>query len=63
MNLGFLVPEKEEEVRRSGTLAPLTYMLQQLSAGGGPKKVRERIFEEYRAKYPGTPPSPPPPHA
>ena len=53
MNLGFLVPEKEEEIRRSGTLAPLTYMLRQLSAGGGPKRVQQRIFEEYRAKYPG----------
>eukprot|EP00667_Euglena_gracilis_P008140 EG_transcript_8229 len=53
VNLGFLKPEKEEEIRKSGTLAPLTYMLQQLSAGGGPKKVRERIFEEYRQKYPG----------
>eukprot|EP00669_Euglena_mutabilis_P007946 TRINITY_DN3110_c0_g1_i1.p1 TRINITY_DN3110_c0_g1~~TRINITY_DN3110_c0_g1_i1.p1 ORF type:complete len:251 (-),score=64.06 TRINITY_DN3110_c0_g1_i1:78-830(-) len=28
-------------------------MLRQLAAGGGPKKVRERVFEEYRQKYPG----------
>jgi len=53
VRLGFLKKEKVDFVRRSGVLEPLKYFLQQASAGGGADKVRERIFDEYRAKYPG----------
>jgi len=53
VNMGFLTADKMEEVRKSGFLEPLTYMLQQLAEGGGPKKVQERIIAEYKAKYPG----------
>ena len=51
--LGFLKQEKLEFVRRSGVLEPLKYFLRQASEGGGAKQVRERIFAEYRDKYPG----------
>jgi len=53
VKLGFLKQERLDTVRASGFLLPLTYMLQQAKQGGGGDKVRERIFEEYRAKYPG----------
>jgi hypothetical protein len=39
--MGFLPADKAEEVKRSGMLEPLTYMLEQLAEGGGPKKVRD----------------------
>jgi len=51
--LGFLKPEKLEFAQRSGVLEPLKYFLAQAGRGGGAKGVRERIFEEYREKYPG----------
>jgi predicted unusual protein kinase regulating ubiquinone biosynthesis (AarF/ABC1/UbiB family) len=51
--LGFLSPEKLEFVRRSGVLEPLKYFLKQVGQGGGAQRFRERIFEEYREKYPG----------
>lgn len=51
--LGFLQKDKIEYVRRSGVLEPLKYFLQQAGEGGGAKGVRERIFAEYREKYPG----------
>lgn len=51
--LGFLKPEKLEFARRSGVLEPLKYFLKQAGKGGGADGVRERIFEEYRAKFPG----------
>ena len=39
VNMGFLAADKKEEVAASGMLEPLTYMLEQLAEGGGPKKV------------------------
>jgi hypothetical protein len=51
--LGFLKPDKLEFARRSGVLEPLKYFLKQAGQGGGAKGVRERIFEDYRSKYPG----------
>ena len=51
--LGFLKPEKLEFASRSGVLEPLKYFLKQANQGGGATGVRDRIFEEYRAKYPG----------
>ena len=51
--MGFLKEEKLEFVRRSGVLEPLKYFLKQAGEGGGAKGVRERIFAEYRSKYPG----------
>ena len=53
VNMGFLTSAKEQEVRESGFLEPLTYMLKQLAEGGGPSKVRDRILAEARSQYPG----------
>jgi len=53
VKLDFLKAEKEEYVRASGFLEPLTYMLKQAGQGGGGKKVRERIIGEFQEKYPG----------
>ena len=53
VQLGFLKAERLDTVRASGFLEPLTYVLQQAGQGGGGKKVRERIFAEYRERYPG----------
>lgn len=51
--LGFLKEERLEFAKRSGVLEPLKYFLRQIGEGGGAKGVRERIFSEYREKYPG----------
>ncbi len=53
VELGFLKPEKLDFAKRSGVLEPLKYFLQQVGKGGGATGVRERIFAEYREKYPG----------
>ncbi len=53
IKLDFLKAERLDTVVASGFLEPLTYILKQAKEGGGGKKVRERIFDEYREKYPG----------
>jgi len=53
VKLGFLKAERLDTVRASGFLEPLTLLLKQAGKGGGGKKVRERIFAEYREKFPG----------
>ena len=50
--IGFLKAERVEIVRASGFLEPLNLLLKQAGKGGGGKKVRERIFTEYREKFP-----------
>lgn len=53
VKLGFLKAEKLEFAKRSGVLEPLKYFLKQAGEGGGGSAVRERIFAEYRERYPG----------
>ncbi len=53
VKLGFLKEDRLESVKSSGFLEPLVYFLQQAKQGGGGEKVRERIFTEFREKYPG----------
>jgi len=53
VKLGFLKKEKLDLLVKTGALEPLYYFLRQANQGGGGSKVRERIYEEYRAKYPG----------
>jgi hypothetical protein len=53
VKLNFLKAEKEEFVRASGFLEPLTYILKQAGQGGGGKKMQERIIGEFKEKYPG----------
>lgn len=52
VKLGFLKEERLETVRSSGFLEPLTYILKQAGQGGGADKVRDRIFSEFRDRYP-----------
>ncbi|GKY99585.1 hypothetical protein MPSEU_000912800 [Mayamaea pseudoterrestris] len=49
--LDFLKADKLDFIRRSGALEPFKYVLKQAGQGGGAKGVRERIFQDYRAKY------------
>lgn len=51
--LGFLKRDKLEFAQRSGVLDPLKYFLKQAGQGGGANGVRDRIFDDYRTKYPG----------
>lgn len=51
--LGFLKRDKLDFARRSGVLDPLKYFLKQAGQGGGANGVRDRIFVEYRDKFPG----------
>lgn len=54
INLQFLREgEQADLIIKSGALEPLYYFLRQANQGGGGSKVRERIYEEYREKYPG----------
>jgi hypothetical protein len=53
INLQFLKEEKASLILQTGALEPLYYFLKQANQGGGGTKVRERIYEEYREKYPG----------
>ena len=53
VKLGFLKADRLDFVLRSGFLEPLTYFLKQAGEGGGADKVRERIFADFRARYPG----------
>lgn len=53
INLQFLKEEKADLLIKTGALEPLYYFLRQANEGGGGNKVRERIYEEYREKYPG----------
>lgn len=51
--LGFLKKDKVDYVKRTGILEPLKFFLNQAGKGGGANAVRDRIFDEYRTKYPG----------
>jgi len=53
VKLDFLREDKVDLLVKTGALEPLYYFLRQANQGGGGSKVRERIFDEYRAKYPG----------
>ncbi len=53
VKLGFIKPGKLEFMRRSGVLEPLVYFLRQAGKGGGAKGTRERIFADYRERFPG----------
>ena len=53
VKLDFLKAERLDFVKRSGFLEPLTYFLKQAGEGGGAEKVRDRIFADFRERYPG----------
>jgi len=54
VNLQFLKQEKLELFLQLGVLEPMFYFFKQMASGGGGAKVRDRIMEEYRQKYPGS---------
>merc|ERR1719163_401257 len=51
VNLGFTPPDQLERVRASNLTEGLAFVLRQLSAGGGNKKMGERVKDEWREKY------------
>lgn len=52
INLGFS-PEgvTAERLKESGITEGLTFAFRQLSAGGGPKKIQERVKKEFQERY------------
>jgi hypothetical protein len=53
VRLGFLKAEKLDFAKRSGLLDPFKYFLKEIGKGGGADGVRDRIFADYREKFPG----------
>ena len=51
VNLGFSPKDKLDKVKSSGLTEGLSFILRQLNKGGGPKKIGERVKEEFKAKY------------
>ena len=51
VQLGFTPPEQLERVRQSNLTEGLSFVLRQLSQGGGGKKITERVRAEWREKY------------
>jgi len=51
VNLGFTPPDKLDQVSRSGMTEGVAFVLRQLSSGGGPKKMGERVLEEMKDRY------------
>uniref|UniRef100_A0A7S3JTX7 ABC1 atypical kinase-like domain-containing protein n=1 Tax=Aureoumbra lagunensis TaxID=44058 RepID=A0A7S3JTX7_9STRA len=51
VNLGFTPPDQLERVRNSGITDGLSFMLRQLSEGGGAKKVQQRVKAEFIERY------------
>ncbi len=51
VNLGFSPKDKLDKVKSSGLTEGLSFILRQLNKGGGPKKITERVKEEFKAKY------------
>ena len=51
VNLGFTPPEQLERVRASNLTEGLSFVLRQLSQGGGGKKLQARVREEWAEKY------------
>lgn len=51
VNLGFTPPEQLERVRSSNLTEGLSFVLRQLSQGGGGKKLQERVRADWREQY------------
>lgn len=52
INLGFSPPGvTAERLKESGITEGLTFAFRQLSAGGGPKKIQERVKKEFQERY------------
>ncbi len=51
VNLGFTPPDKLERVANSGITDGLSFMLRQLSGGGGAKAMQQRVRAELQERY------------
>merc|ERR1719171_3331862 len=51
VRLGFTPPEQLERVRASNLTEGLSFVLRQLSQGGGGKKLQARVRQEWRDRY------------
>ena len=51
VNLGFTPPDKLERVANSGITDGLSFMLRQLSGGGGAKAMQQRVRKELQDRY------------
>ncbi|KAL1530023.1 hypothetical protein AB1Y20_000948 [Prymnesium parvum] len=51
VKLGFTPPDQLERVRASNLTEGLSFVLRQLSQGGGGKKLQARVRDEWREKY------------
>jgi len=52
INLGFSPPDvTPERLQSSGITEGLSFAFRQLAAGGGPKKIQERVKEEFKERY------------
>jgi len=51
VNLGFTPPSQLERVRASNLTEGLSFVLRQLSQGGGGKKLQQRVREEWKERY------------
>lgn len=52
INLGFSPPDvTEERLKASGITEGLSFAFRQLSGGGGPKKIQERVRAEFLERY------------
>jgi hypothetical protein len=52
INLGFSPPDvTEERLKQSGITEGLSFAFRQLSGGGGPKKIQERVKAEFLERY------------
>ena len=51
VNLGFTPPEQLERVRASNLTEGLSFVLRQLSQGGGGKKLQQRVRQEWKDRY------------
>jgi len=51
VNLGFSSPDKLAQLQSSGLTEGLAFAFRQLNKGGGPSKIRERMGDEFRARY------------
>jgi len=51
VNLGFSPPNQQEKLKSSGITEGLAFTFRQLSKGGGPKKIQQRVKEEFQERY------------
>jgi len=51
VKLGATPPDKVEEVRASGIPEGFAFIMKQLSAGGGPSQITDRLRTEFKARY------------